>query len=620
MIHLNKKLWLIGDWETYPNCALLVMKIIGTDLTFSFEISGFRDDRDALYSLLCWMRDNHAIFCGFNIVGFDGPLIHLFMKMNGKATAETIYAKAMSIIKAQDDDKFANMVYPSDRDFQWCDLYRICHFDNRARSTSLKALEFNMRMSNISDLPFPVGTYLNAEQIKVLKKYCHHDVKATELFHEKCQEQIAFREDLTAKHGRDFMNHSDVKIGKEIFQMELEKAGVDCYEYGPFGRQPRQTKRPTIALRDCIPSWIKFNHPEFNRVKDWLSQQVITETKGVFNDLTAHVGGLDFYFGTGGLHASVENEYLVADDEHMILDVDVTSLYPSLAITQKLYPAHLGIKFVEVYERLKEQRVSYKKGTAENAMLKLALNGVYGASGDKFSIFFDPLFTMSITLSGQMMIAMLAERLAAIDGVRLIQVNTDGITMRLPRAAKPHVDFATFMWEDETKLQLESVEYSKMVIRDVNNYIAVSTKGSVKRKGAYEWDIEWHQNASFLVVQKVAEKVLVEGAPIRETLEQWPDKYDFFGRVKVPRNSKLVIHEDGVDRELENTQRYYVSTEGGQLFKIMPPLAKKPDQWRRIGVESGWSVCPCNDIRDAVLPIDYSYYQQEIEKLCLGVM
>ena len=94
----------------------------------------------------------------------------------------------------------------------------------------------------------------------------------------------------------------------------------------------------------------------------------------------------------------------------------------------------------------------------------------------------------------------------------------------------------------------------------------------------------------------------------------------FFVATKVPRNSKLVIHENGVDRELENTQRYYISTEGGQLFKIMPPLAKKPDQWRRIGVESGWSVCPCNDIKDATMDIDFSYYVMEIEKLVLGVV
>ncbi len=144
--------------------------------------------------------------------------------------------------------------------------------------------------------------------------------------------------------------------------------------------------------------------------------------------------------------------------------------------------------------------------------------------------------------------------------------------------------------------------------------------GQVKRKGAFEYDLDWHQNGSMLVIPKVAEQVLIHGAPIRETVMNWPDKYDFFGRVKVPRNSRLVGVADRVDTPLENTQRYYVSEGGVSLVKIMPPLAKKPDVWRRIGVESGWTVCPCNDVRDAVLPINYEFYIQEIEKLTLGVM
>ena len=162
------------------------------------------------------------------------------------------------------------------------------------------------------------------------------------------------------------------------------------------------------------------------------------------------------------------------------------------------------------------------------------------------------------------------------------------------------------------------MEYARIHIRDVNSYIAVDTNGKVKRKGAYEYDVEWHQNASSLVVQKVAEKFFLEGANIREALAAHPDKMDFMCRVKVPRSSHLIgVYPTG-ERALENTLRYYVSEGGCNLVKVMPPLAKKPDQWRRIGVESGWTVCPCNNIKEAILPIDYNYYQLEVEKLCLG--
>jgi hypothetical protein len=58
-----------------------------------------------------------------------------------------------------------------------------------------------------------------------------------------------------------------------------------------------------------LPDFIKFNNPEFQRIKEWFAAQSITETKGSIKDVTARVGGLDFVFGTGGMHASVENEY-----------------------------------------------------------------------------------------------------------------------------------------------------------------------------------------------------------------------------------------------------------------------------------------------------------------------
>lgn len=610
----------VYDIETYKNVFTLAAEHAEYPIKWCFEISDFRDDSRELVDWLYWLKSINARMVGFNNLGFDYPVIHLLMQM-GKATPRILYDKAMSIIGSQEDEnRWQHIVYPSDRHIAQLDLYKIHHFDNKARATGLKVIEFNMRSDNISDLPFPVGSTLTQEQIVKLREYNAHDVSETKKFYHQSTEMIRFREELSAKHGRDFMNHSDVKIGKEIFQMELEGNGVQCYEYGPNGRQPRQTQRTQINLAECIPSWIKFKSPEFERVRTWLASQVVTETKGVFKDLTATVGGLEFVFGTGGIHASVESKTFDANDDYTILDVDVTSLYPSIAIECELYPHHLGPTFVKTYRDLKEQRVSYKKGTAENAMLKLALNGVYGASNDKFSIFYDPLFTMRITLGGQMMLALLAEMLLTVPGLQIIQANTDGITCYLPRNQITPFDQVKGEWQALTRLTLEQVEYKRMVIRDVNNYIAVKTDGSVKRKGAYEYEMEWHQNHSGLVIPKVAEAVLVNDAPIRETVENWPDRMDFMMRAKVPRNSKLYLNYEGADYQLENTQRYYVSKGGGQLVKVMPPLAKKPGEWRRIGVESGWSVCPCNDLKQATLPIDYEYYIREVEKLCLGVM
>ena len=348
---------------------------------------------------------------------------------------------------------------------------------------------------------------------------------------------------------------------------------------------------------------------------NWLKDQVITETKGVFTDLTARIDGFEFVFGLGGIHGSVESEVIESDDVSVIVDLDVSSYYPNLAIANGFYPAHLGQTFVTIYKNLYEQRKSYPKNSAENAMLKLALNGVYGDSNNQFSVFYDPLYTMTITLNGQLLLCVLAEGLMHIEGLRIIQVNTDGMTVRVPRDKKALVDLARHAWEDRTGLQLEEAIYKSMMIRDVNNYIAVKEDGSVKRKGAYEYEMEWYQNAGALVVAKVVEKVLVEDAPIRETVEQWPEIMDFMLRTKVPRSSYLQWGEE----QAQNVSRYYIAKGGKPLLKWMPPLAKKPGVWRQIGVESGWNVQVCNNVKDATLPVDFDYYVREVEKLCLSL-
>lgn len=609
---------MLNDWaydiETYCNTFTIAFEQCHGPLQLCFEISDLRNDSREIIAFLQYLTDTDARMVGFNNLGFDYSVIHTLIKM-GYSDARTLYDKAMAIIAAQDDEKFAHTVYPSDRYVKQIDLFKIHHFDNKARATSLKVLEFNMRSDTIEDLPFPVGSNLTADQIPTLKRYNKHDVAQTKQFYFKTLDMIRFREELTLKYQRDFMNHNDTKIGKDYFAMKLEEAGVTLYDYGSKGRTPRQTKRSTIALKDAILPWIAFEQLEFTRVLTWLKEQVITETKGVFNDITATVDGFTFVFGLGGIHGSVESKIIESDDECVVVDLDVSSYYPNLAITNRFYPAHLGASFCDIYKHLYEQRKTYAKNSAENAMLKLALNGVYGDSNNQFSVFYDPMFTMSITLNGQLLLCLLAEGLMHIEGLKLIQINTDGLTVLVPRANKWMVDAVRATWEARTKLQLEEAIYSRMFIRDVNSYIAEYEGGKLKRKGAYEYDMDWSQNHGGMVIAKVAEKVLIEGAPIRQTVEQWPDIMDFMLRTKVPRSSYLAWG----DGKVQNISRYYIAKGGKPLNKWMPPLKAKPGVWRCIGVESGWNVQVCNDIKDATLPVDYDYYIREIEKLTLGL-
>ena len=462
---------IVWDCETYPNVFTLYAHHAHLPIEWSFEISDWRNDSRAIIEWVHWLASVGARMVGFNSIGFDYPILHALCRM-GHADAKTLYDKAMAIIEAQDTDRWVHQVKPTDRLVQQLDLYLIHHFDNRARSTGLKVLEFNMRSQNISDLPFPVGSTLTQDQVPVLKRYNRHDVMETIKFYHKSVDMIRFREELTQRYQRDFMNHNDTKIGKDYFVMELEAAGVACYDYGPEGRKPRQTKRPSIALKDAILPWITFQEPEFQRMLEWLKAQTITETKGVFTDVTARVKGFTFVFGLGGIHGSVTNRIYDSTPEKMILDIDVTSYYPTMAIANGFYPAHLGRSFVDIYKHLFDERKKHPKGSPENAMLKLALNGVYGDSNNVFSVFYDPLFTMSVTLNGQLLLCVLAERLMSVNGVEIVSCNTDGICLYLSRSVYPEVKASCESWSELTGLNLEESRYSRLAVADVNSYIA----------------------------------------------------------------------------------------------------------------------------------------------------
>jgi hypothetical protein len=600
----------IYDLETYPNIftAAFIHSYSGSRRLF--EISTRKNDVDELFTFLKWMSISNQRMVGFNNIAFDYPILHyLIDNYHYNLTVSTLYKKSQDLINASKDTAFMNIIRAKDRYIEQIDLYKIHHFDNSARRTSLKVLEFNMRSDSIQDLPFKPGKILTNSEMNDLIKYNFHDVNQTEKFYKFSLDNIRFRESLTKKHRRDFMNHSDARIGKDYFIMELEKRlPGSCYRTLNGNRIIRQTPRNEINLNDVIFPYIKFSNPEFNRILDYFKSKTINQTKGVFNKLIATVNGFDFVFGAGGIHGSIDSTCVESDDQYIIYDWDVVSFYPNIAIKNKLYPEHLSPDFVSVYQDIFNERQKYKKGTPENAMLKLANNAVYGDSNSVYSPFYDPKYTMSITINGQLLLCMLSEKLMTLPGISMIQANTDGVTV------KCHVDQIDNMiatckhWEQITQLELERAIYKRMFIKDVNNYLCEYENGEFKRKGAYEYELSWHQNFSSLVIQKAAEANLINNVPLDVFIRNHNDIHDFMYRTKVSRSSKLVINENGKDKELQNTTRYYISLSGGSLYKISPPAKNnKVGTWKRRSklTDEYYKACLLeNETIDSTYPID----------------
>lgn len=502
------------DIETYPNTFTFRATHAASGKKYCFEISDRRDDRAQLFQFIRYLQQVKARMIGYNSLWFDWEVVGWLME-NPYATVAQIYNKAMSCIKDGSYPMWADR-----RLVEQIDLLKIHHFDNKAKATSLKALEIAMRMESVEDLPFPVGTYLTDEQKDILLSYNDHDVDATTDFYIASEDMIKFREELSVKYNADFMNHSDAKIGSDILAIELEKAGIPCYEKNAAGRRvPRQTPRSSINLAECIFPYIRVEHPAFQMILDYLVAQTIRQTKGVFSDISCtpemvrwmdpkkvkvwvkgakkprrlchippetdmtgakyiasslhcRIDGFNYEFGTGGLHASLHREIVHSTDTHKIIDLDVASYYPNLAIKNRIYPAHLGEPYCDISDDLFHERQRVGKKTAIGGAIKLALNTAYGNSNNEYSFLYDPMYTMKITINGQLSLCMLVEQLIKVPGLRMIQCNTDGITFHCPVEYVGHAHNLRLWWEQLTKLELEETRYSRFFIRDCNNYIA----------------------------------------------------------------------------------------------------------------------------------------------------
>jgi len=609
------------DLETYKHVFTATFINMATGATHVFEVSRRRNDAAAFVSFVLMLRDQNARMLGFNNEGFDYPVVHHLINVffiTGSFIALDAWEKAQAIFAG---DRFSHIVWPRERHVEQIDIFKIMHFDRQF--TSLKKLEMNMRSDNVIDLPFPPDQDLTDEQIDILIAYNIHDVRETLKFAALIWDRIEFRDAL----GPEWVNYNDTKIGKHTFINALEKAGVPCFTHASGRKQPIQTPR-TEGIRvgdQLIP--IPFETPDLQRVWQQFKDLYVypSQTKGVL-EANAKLGPFEMHFGVGGIHGSMSSTMVRSrPGVAKLIDVDVTSYYPSLAIQWNFYPQHLGPKFVDVYRDLKAERVTHPKKSAENQMLKLALNGVYGMSNEKHGPFYDPAYMLAITTNGQLLLAWLAELLwLRVPGIRLIQINTDGVTVELPQGNSytDPFDEVLLLWQEASRMQLEDVEYEWMAIRDVNNYIAQPVDGPRKRKGAYDTfedekdHLRWWKNHTALVIQKAVDAAL-DGADLAEFVWNHDNPFDFMCHVKVPRTSRL-MHGDVA---VQGTGRYYIAIEGERLTKVMPPLAGKVEE-RHISVNEGWDIELCNDVRD----FNWSnlariWYYREAQKLLtnLGV-
>lgn len=589
----------VYDLEQFQNFHSCFAVDVNSRQEFYFEISDFRDDRYEYYE---WLKQLHGMI-GFNCLNYDYPLLEWFIKLKNEPASELcrkLFPIGQKLISNRNNYR-KRILIPQ------CDLFKIMHFDNLAKITSLKDLQVAMKWHNVQDLPFRFDHRISKDEAEEVKFYNRNDTLSTLEFYLKIKDKINLRNTLQDRYGIPCLNYNDPKIGEEILlKLVSEKKGVN-----PYWLRNQRTERDRIVVKECLLPY-EYATDEVKEVRSYFEDLIITETKGAIKKSIIH-DGLKYDFGTGGIHGCKPAGIWESDDEYVLMDSDVESYYPRLAIQYGFYPMHLGPEYIEVYDRIFQDRKKGKKegDVAADKGLKLGLNGAYGKSNDKYSFLYDPKYTMTTTINGQLMLTDLAIELQK-EGYEIIFINTDGFMFKIPISEAERYSEICNNWMKKTKLNLEHEICEKIAIRDVNNYTAKFANGEIKEKGAFEVDKDWHKDPSFRIVPLAIKKYVFDGIRPEEFIPKHDDIFDFCGRVKSNSGYEIRLHElDGGSEKitkLQKTNRVYVSNKGGSLYKV------KGD--RVSAVYKGQKVTLFNQFFESGnYDINYQWYIRETRKI-----
>jgi hypothetical protein len=630
---------IIYDIETMKECFIVVcMKPDETPT--SFTVSKWQNQLDGFIK---YIEDNKdAYWVGYNNLRFDAQVVEWIIRnhewwhqLSGLEICAKIAQKAADVIHDANYD-----VFPEYREHELSlkqiDLFKIHHYDNKNRRVSLKRLEFEMDLENIEEMPIHHNKEnLTRDEVFQSLQYCFNDVDATYEFYRvtigdtqhplyKGNNQIQLRKDIQEEFGIECLNYSDSKIGDEIIKKYY------CQEKGiQLSDLPRKGFfRKEISIKNCIAHYVKFETPQLKEFLKNIKQQKL----GLQDDFKEHIHFYDnvYSFMKGGLHTENKPEIFESDDEYEIIDWDVASYYPAIIINNGKYPAHLGKEFLMGYKQMFEKRLELKplaKGDRKIkgivGALKLAVNSVYGKSSDMLSWIYDRQLTMFTTITGELSLMMLIEKYE-LNGIHVISANTDGVTIKVRKDLIPKMHEINEWWSDVTQYVLERTDYKKIIFSTVNDYIAIMPDGYVKKKGDFLTDFELHKNKSARIVPIALEKYYVDGTPVRETILNHKNLYDFCIR----KNASKDFHYEGVD-PITNKEtmynkliRYYVSNKGEKIYKVK----NKDSQSRaakRSQVEAGEWVCKvCNllERNASTADVNHSYYIDRAEGMIVKIL
>lgn len=576
---IRGKIVYVYDIEVFQNIFHCSVKNTETNNIYKFEIS---ERKNQLRELVKFFKQvdkyitwgdyyttninipANVIFCGYNNLHYDNPIINYIieyedklMQYNIPTICSSIFNLSKTITTSSEDniDAWKHWKYQI-----WFDTFDILTmlYSNKLR-VGLKEIQVTMQYPNVQEFVCDWTKPLPLEDFDSMIDYNINDIESTSELLNRCKKDVDLRIAIEDEYGVRVLSKDGVNIGMKILtQKYLEKTGLTWQDIKDL-RSPMSV----IPLKDVILPFIKYDSPILQRVLDDMKNQIVSpgrkgyENKFVFNNLRYSVG-------VGGIHSVNSPEIIIPRDDEMLIDIDVASLYPSMLIEYEFYPKHLGKEFLEVYKQIKDERIEAKHNgdKVKNETLKLALNGLSGNLQNEHNFCYSPFAVMQIRINGQLLLLMLAEKLTQI-GCRIVQANTDGLFVLLKKDVYSKVNSICREWEQLTKLTLEEDRFKAMYQYAINDYFAITEDNKVKEKGMFITAVKLGKGLTPKIIPKAVISFFKDGIPVEDTIKNCTDIRDFLMSEKTGKQ----WHVEYMNEEQQRTNRFYASTNGGYLWK-----------------------------------------------------
>lgn len=576
---IRGKIVYVYDIEVFQNIFHCSVKNTETNNIYKFEIS---ERKNQLRELVKFFKQvdkyitwgdyyttninipANVIFCGYNNLHYDNPIINYIieyedklMQYNIPTICSSIFNLSKTITTSSEDniDAWKHWKYQI-----WFDTFDILTmlYSNKLR-VGLKEIQVTMQYPNVQEFVCDWTKPLPLEDFDSMIDYNINDIESTSELLNRCKKDVDLRIAIEDEYGVRVLSKDGVNIGMKILtQKYLEKTGLTWWDIKDL-RSPMSV----IPLKDVILPFIKYDSPILQRVLEDMKNQIVSpgrkgyENKFVFNNLRYSVG-------VGGIHSVNSPEIIIPRDDEMLIDIDVASLYPSMLIEYEFYPKHLGKEFLEVYKQIKDERIEAKHNgdKVKNETLKLALNGLSGNLQNEHNFCYSPFAVMQIRINGQLLLLMLAEKLTQI-GCRIVQANTDGLFVLLKKDAYSKVNSICREWEQLTKLTLEEDRFKAMYQYAINDYFAITEDNKVKEKGMFITAVKLGKGLTPKIIPKAVISFFKDGIPVEDTIKNCTDIRDFLMSEKTGKQ----WHVEYMNEEQQRTNRFYASTNSGYLWK-----------------------------------------------------